>query len=227
MGRVISLVALIVGAVTLGGLALGNALPTSAGQSKTSVCHVSAGEFFNFGGDGVDVPVGHVITIADPALPSHIEHGDTADFDEMAVPSGQVSGFVPSDTVICVSDTDTDNDGVPDYLDNCYTDGVNSFEVDGAIGTPFRTGRFGTVDCSGTRVGDDLETTFLVSPMDVSIVEAICATIATNQPAVVIETDYWTNIDLGYDNALTDWWLCSLAAPDPDPDPDLAWQRVG
>lgn len=53
------------GVLIIAGIAL-------AGQEKVDVCHITG--MFDFGSG--DVPVGHVILIADPAYPAHLEHGD-------------------------------------------------------------------------------------------------------------------------------------------------------
>ena len=45
----------------------------SAGQDKVEVCHITGTHDF---GAGFEEPYGHIITIADPAYQSHIDHGD-------------------------------------------------------------------------------------------------------------------------------------------------------
>ena len=55
------------GVLLIAGIAL-------AGQEKIDVCHITG--TFDFGSG--EVPVGHVIGIADPAWPAHEEHGDPA-----------------------------------------------------------------------------------------------------------------------------------------------------
>ena len=55
------------GVLLIAGIAL-------AGQDKVDVCHITG--TFDFGAG--EVPVGHVIGIADPAYPAHMEHGDPA-----------------------------------------------------------------------------------------------------------------------------------------------------
>lgn len=44
----------------------------AAKQEKVKICHITGKHDF---GEGV-VPIGHVISVARPALPSHIDHGD-------------------------------------------------------------------------------------------------------------------------------------------------------
>jgi hypothetical protein len=44
-----------------------------AGQDKVTVCHITG--TYDFGA-GIEEPYGHIITIADPAYQSHIDHGD-------------------------------------------------------------------------------------------------------------------------------------------------------
>ncbi|MCL4251884.1 MAG: hypothetical protein KJ065_27275 [Anaerolineae bacterium] len=61
----------------------------SAGQEKSDVCHITG--TFDFG-DG-EVPIGHVINIADPALPAHVAHGDPEAFELVQLPDG---------TIVCV-----------------------------------------------------------------------------------------------------------------------------
>jgi len=46
------------------------------GQDKVTVCHITGA--FNFGNG--DVPVGYPIDIAEPAYPTHIQHGDPEAF---------------------------------------------------------------------------------------------------------------------------------------------------
>ncbi len=43
-----------------------------AGAVKTDICHITG--TFDFGNG--EIPIGHIITIADPAYPVHLEHGD-------------------------------------------------------------------------------------------------------------------------------------------------------
>ncbi len=76
----------------------------SAGQVKVSVCHVTDTYDFGYG----LIPVGHVITIADPAYDSHLAHGD---------PSSYVVRMLPDGKEACTP-VDSDNDGVPD-VDDC------------------------------------------------------------------------------------------------------------
>jgi len=243
MRRVIplSVLALIVGVVTLGGWTLVTTPPASAGQTKVPVCHIN--NFFNFGGDGRDVPIGRVITIADPALPSHIEHGDLETFIETALPSGQVNTsddpVLDSDgKLICVSDTDTDADGAPDYLDNCYInlgDGSQALRLRAGQGGPRSTppsinsgdnvGALGNteqfllvfgeevVDCAEDRGrGSGIYTTFLARSFEEP--ELVCDDIARGVGVVLPLGGYWTDLLQGQqpmDNALTDWWLCVIS----------------
>ena len=44
-----------------------------AGQDKVELCHITGTHDF---GAGFEEPYGHIITIADPAYQSHIDHGD-------------------------------------------------------------------------------------------------------------------------------------------------------
>jgi len=46
----------------------------SGGQEKVAVCHITGTH--DFGDDQGEVPIGHVITIAEPAYQSHLDHGD-------------------------------------------------------------------------------------------------------------------------------------------------------
>ena len=48
------------------------AVSAYAGVVKTDVCHITG--TFDFGNG--EIPVGHIIDIADPAYPAHLEHGD-------------------------------------------------------------------------------------------------------------------------------------------------------
>jgi hypothetical protein len=56
-----------------------------AGQEKVEVCHITGTATVN----GVpDTPVGHVITIADPAYPAHIDHGDPQNWSMVMLEDG-------------------------------------------------------------------------------------------------------------------------------------------
>jgi hypothetical protein len=67
-------------------LMLAAAMPAFAGQEKSAVCHMTGTYDFGQG----DVPAGHLITIADPALDSHIDHGDTQTYVEKKMKDGEV-----------------------------------------------------------------------------------------------------------------------------------------
>jgi hypothetical protein len=56
-----------------------------AGQEKVEVCHIT-GTATVYGVP--NTPVGHVITIADPAYPSHIAHGDPTDWGMVVLDDG-------------------------------------------------------------------------------------------------------------------------------------------
>jgi hypothetical protein len=57
---------------------------TAAGVEKIDVCHITGEHDF---GDG-PMPIGHVITIADPAYSAHIEHGDPEQWSQTELPDG-------------------------------------------------------------------------------------------------------------------------------------------
>jgi len=111
------LVALLLAALVLLGPLAGTAL---AQQNKVAVCHLN--------GDGTYIP----ITIADPALPTHLAHGDLVvgvDVDENCEP------------------LDADGDGIPNDSDNC----VN-------VANPGQEDRYGSAagdDCEDLD-GDDM-----------------------------------------------------------------------
>lgn len=70
--------------VFIGALLLSTVAIVSGGQDKVDVCHITGTHDF---GDG-EVPIGHVITIADPAYLAHIEHGDPPAHIEVQLPDG-------------------------------------------------------------------------------------------------------------------------------------------
>jgi len=204
MARLISL-ALIAGAVILGGVALVAALPAFAGQSKSDVCHITGSYDFGTG----DVSIGHVINIADPALDSHVEHGDTAAFIEAALPDG---------TGVCVFLGDSNNDDVADYLEICFTDGTNSFELywNGLIPSQTNLGDLNNTftylvrDCSGnpeTLNQSSLGTTLAAD--DEGAAEQACRDEITANGSTVafLSISRWVDMDPAY-NAPGDWWLC-------------------
>ena len=217
MGRVISLsvLALIVGVVILGGVALVNAPPASAGVMKLPVCHITAVHDFGFGGDVPNVPIGHVINIADPALPKHVEHGDAESFVPASLPDGKT---------VCVADSD-DND-VADYKELCYTNEQQSFKLRAGLGdlvldnnnlVTGNTERFSTTDCSGGqplagvsmtfRLGNDLvnDTAIQLCLDELGELGLFHKPTHLPEPGVVLE--FWTV--LGYANAPGDWWVCA------------------
>jgi hypothetical protein len=63
------------------------------GQEKVDVCHITG--IYDFGDGRGEVPIGHVITIADPAYDSHIAHGD---------PPAHVEVTLPDGTVVCTAE---------------------------------------------------------------------------------------------------------------------------
>lgn len=128
---VTSLSLLLVALVLFGPLA-GLAL---AGQNKTSVCHVTG--TYDFGNG--PVPIGHVITIADPALPSHIDHGDAVDYTLQTLPDGGT---------VCTPNFDNDGDGVPDSADAC--DNPGALAVLDAEGIAYTITDDGCIVVSGT-----------------------------------------------------------------------------
>ncbi|MEZ4868032.1 MAG: hypothetical protein R3C14_42280 [Caldilineaceae bacterium] len=64
-------------------------LPTTpaamAGQAKVDVCHITGAYDFGHGA----VPVGHVITVAEPAYPAHRAHGDPEQWVLTNLPDGK------------------------------------------------------------------------------------------------------------------------------------------
>ena len=106
-----------------------------AQQSKTPVCHVTGTHDFGNG----PVPIGHVITIADPALPTHIEHGDSVDYTLQTLPDGKT---------VCTPNLDNDGDGVPDSADAC--DNPGALAILDAAGIPYTITSDGCVVLSGT-----------------------------------------------------------------------------
>lgn len=64
------------------------------GQSKVDVCHVTS--TYDFGEGKGPEPVGHVITIADPAFQSHLDHGDPDAFVLRTLSDGTVVCKEPS-----------------------------------------------------------------------------------------------------------------------------------
>ena len=116
------------------------------------MCHIdAASRQFDFGGRGNTEEfhtVGDIITVADPALPAHVGHGASVNFDVSALPDG---------TVLCVSNNDGNGNGLPDYAESCYTDGTTeSSRLRAGFGDPVvvggiptgNTDRFSTTDCS-------------------------------------------------------------------------------
>jgi len=240
MGKVISLavLALIVGVVTLGGWALVTAPPAFAGGvDKVPVCHITAVHDFGFGGDVPNVPIGHEINIADPALPKHVEHGDVETFVETSLPDGKT---------VCVADLD-DND-VADYKELCYTNEQQSFKLSAGLGDLVRdpdnnnfatgnTDRFSTTDCSGGpdtllvgvsftfRLGDggaDTDTDLNNCNSALTELTGVTFTGPTlhhkdpeadpghPSPTEGVIEEFWTV--LGYANAPGDWWVCANEA---------------
>jgi len=66
-----------------------------AGQKKVEVCHMTgAYKLIN----SVEVPVGHVISVAEPAYQSHIAHGDPEDEQWVLVK-------LPSGSEVCIPDS--------------------------------------------------------------------------------------------------------------------------
>ena len=61
-------------------------------HSKVEVCHITGSYDF---GDG-EVPIGHVIKIAEPALYAHLKHGDTANWDVVTLSDGREVCFEPA-----------------------------------------------------------------------------------------------------------------------------------
>jgi len=88
-------------------------LPTTvfAGQEKTSVCHITGAYDFGNG----SVAIGHVITIANPALPAHMKHGDATEYQMQTLPDGDI---------VCTPNIDSDGDGVPNSADACDNPGA-------------------------------------------------------------------------------------------------------
>lgn len=106
-----------------------------AQQSKTPVCHVTG--TYDFGNG--PVAIGHVITIADPALPTHIDHGDSADYTLQTLPDGET---------VCTPNLDSDGDGVPDSADTC--DNPGALAVLDAEGITYTITSDGCIVLSGT-----------------------------------------------------------------------------
>ena len=106
-----------------------------AQQNKTAVCHITGSYDF---GNGAS-PTGHVITIADPALPQHIEHGDTVEYVMQTLPDG---------SAVCTTDLDSDGDGVFQDADNC--DNPGALQTLLSVGVPFTITSDGCIVLSGT-----------------------------------------------------------------------------
>jgi len=60
--------------VFIGALLISTVAIVSGGQDKVPVCHITG--TYDFDDGHGEVPIGHVITIADPAYQSHLAHGD-------------------------------------------------------------------------------------------------------------------------------------------------------
>jgi VCBS repeat-containing protein len=58
--------------------------PASGGQERVDVCHITGTYDFGQG----EVPIGHVISIADPAYETHIAHGDPEVWELRTLPDG-------------------------------------------------------------------------------------------------------------------------------------------
>ena len=56
-----------------------------AGQAKVNVCHITGAYDFGHGA----VPIGHVITVAEPAYPAHRTHGDPEQWVLTNLPNGK------------------------------------------------------------------------------------------------------------------------------------------
>ena len=106
-----------------------------AQQSKSSVCHITG--TYDFGNGSV--PIGHVINIADPALPTHIEHGDATEYQMQTLPDG--------DTV-CTPNLDSDGDGVLNDVDAC--DNPGALAMLDAAGITYTITADGCIVLSGT-----------------------------------------------------------------------------
>jgi len=106
-----------------------------AQQSKTPVCHVTG--TYDFGNG--PVAIGHVITIADPALPTHMAHGDAVDY---------VLATLPDGTTVCTPNLDGDGDGVPNNADAC--DNPGALAMLDAEGVTYTITSEGCIVLSGT-----------------------------------------------------------------------------
>lgn len=106
-----------------------------AQQSKTPVCHVTGSYDFGNG----PVAIGHIITIADPALPSHMEHGDAVDYLLQTLPDGEA---------VCTPNRDSDGDGVPDTVDAC--DNLGALAILDSAGITYTITSDGCIVFSGT-----------------------------------------------------------------------------
>jgi hypothetical protein len=72
------------------------------GKEKIEVCHITGTYDF---GEG-DVPIGHVISIAEPAYEAHIKHGDPEVWEVVTLPDGKE---------VCTSDMDHVTSNQSDY----------------------------------------------------------------------------------------------------------------
>jgi len=173
-------------------------LPTTvfAGQEKVSVCHIDS--TYDFGGGSQ--AVGHVISIADPAYDSHVAHGDPAIYIEATLPDGS-SACVP----------DNDGDGLPDYQDLCYTNGVRSFSLNGPLGGRTNTDYRDLTDCTGASFRFGAVYATFAAP-DSDSAWAMCASYAGGLE--IFSADFFNWSARGYD-ASADWWYCNLDVDSP------------
>jgi len=89
-------------------LMLVTASDVTAKQQKVSICHITGNRNLS----GEVLPIGHVISIAESALQSHINHGDFENWSYMTLSDG---------TEVCTAPMAAANDPEPDPApDSCY-----------------------------------------------------------------------------------------------------------
>ena len=89
----------------------------AAGQERIAVCHITG--VYDFGSG--PVPIGHVISIAEPAYQSHIDHGDLETWQMRSLPNGRMVCTACTDPL----DTDDDGDGYTENQGDCNDNNIN------------------------------------------------------------------------------------------------------
>lgn len=163
-------------------VALVAALPAFAGQTKSPVCHMTSTYDFGHGA----VPTGHVITIADPAIDSHIAHGDATAYVETALPDG---------TAVCAAEAD--------FLGICYTNETNSIKLVAPLGVFNNMEGWTTTGCVGPTIADDPDT----RSMTLAAPDLAAATTACTELGEIANLYRW--VDPGY-NTPSNWWFCAV-----------------